>query len=60
MLLSGFIGKEVVVIEKFDGENISFYCDDLYVCSFDMCLYFLWIWVKVEWGCVVYDILFGW
>ncbi|AAF12618.1 MULTISPECIES: RNA ligase family protein [Bacteria] len=58
--LSGFIGKEVVVTEKLDGENTSLYRDDLHARSLDMRPHPSRTWVKAERGRVAHDIPLGW
>lgn len=55
-----FIGKEVVVSIKFDGENTSIYADHLHARSLDSEHHPSRDWVKGLWGTIGYEIPAGW
>lgn len=58
--LDAFVGKEVVVTEKMDGENTSMYCDYIHARSVDGRSHPSRAWVKGFWGGIASDIPEGW
>lgn len=58
--LHGFLGEEVVVTEKLDGENTSLYCDDLHARSLDTRPHPSRNWLKAERGRIAHQIPRGW
>ncbi|MCD0171381.1 RNA ligase family protein [Deinococcus sp. 23YEL01] len=58
--LNGFLGREVVVTEKLDGENTSLYRDDLHARSLDTRPHPSRTWVKAERGRFGHEIPAGW
>ncbi len=55
-----FIGQRVIVHEKFDGENSSFYCDYMHARSLDSPHNVTRDWVKGLWGRVAHNIPPDW
>jgi hypothetical protein len=55
-----FVGKEVVVTEKMDGENTSIYCDHIHARSIDGLGHVSQHWVKNLYGTIRHDIPMGW
>lgn len=58
--LDHFIGKQVVVTEKLDGENTSLYCDHLHARSLDSKHHPSRTWIKRLHGEICGNIPFGW
>lgn len=58
--VSHFIGKEIVVTEKRDGENSSLMCDSVYARSLDSVDHPSRHWLKGLWGSIKFDIPEGW
>lgn len=58
--LKGFLGREVVVTEKLDGENTSLYRGDLHARSLDTRPHPSRTWVKAERGRFGHEIPDGW
>ena len=55
-----FVGKEVVVTEKLDGENTTMYRDHVHARSIDSKHHPSRTWVKAEQGRIQFDIPEGW
>ena len=58
--LSSFIGKEIVVTEKMDGENTSLYSDRMHARSLDSQHNYTRDWVKKMHSVIKHDIPEGW
>ncbi|WP_351226576.1 RNA ligase family protein [Streptomyces sp. NPDC002133] len=58
--LSGFVGREVVVTEKLDGENTTLYADGLHARSLDSAHHPSRAWVKALQGRIGHGIPAGW
>jgi predicted kinase len=58
--LSGFVGREVVVTEKLDGENTTLYADGLHARSLDSAHHPSRAWVKALHGRIAAGIPHGW
>lgn len=58
--LNGFVGHEIVVTEKFDGENTSLYTDRFHARSLDSRHHPSRDWVKSYWGSFKHLIPCGW
>ncbi|MCX4818717.1 AAA family ATPase [Streptomyces sp. NBC_01142] len=58
--LSGFLGREVVVTEKLDGENTTLYADGLHARSLDSAHHPSRAWVKALQGRVGHGVPAGW
>ncbi|GIJ56137.1 RNA ligase family protein [Virgisporangium aurantiacum] len=58
--LSGFVGREVVVTEKLDGENTTMYADGLHARSLDSAHHPSRAWVKALHGRIAAGIPAGW
>jgi hypothetical protein len=58
--ISCFVGSEIVVTEKMDGENCTMYRDHIHARSIDSKSHYSRDWVKNFWNEIRYDIPFGW
>ncbi|MFF3321328.1 RNA ligase family protein [Streptomyces sp. NPDC002889] len=58
--LSGFLGREVVVTEKLDGENTTLYADGLHARSLDSGHHPSRAWIKALHGRIAHGIPDGW
>ncbi|GAB4328293.1 MAG: RNA ligase family protein [Flammeovirgaceae bacterium] len=58
--LSSFLGKEVIITEKMDGENTTFYQDYFHARSLDSTHHPSRDWVKGLWGKIKHLIPTGW
>lgn len=58
--LSEFIGKRVIVTEKMDGENTTFYSDHIHARSVDSRNHPSRNWVKRFWASIAFNIPKGW
>lgn len=58
--LDVFRGKRVIVTEKYDGENTTFYCNDFHARSLDSPHHYSRDWVKQFWSKISYNIPEGW
>ena len=59
-LICHFIGKEIIMSEKMDGENSSLMCDSVYARSLDSVDHLSRHWLKGLWGSIKFDIPEGW
>jgi len=58
--LDAMIGKEVVIMEKLDGENTTLYSDHIHARSIDSDNHESRNWAKNFWSSIAYDIPRGW
>lgn len=58
--LDGFVGRQVVITEKMDGENTTLYCDGLHARSMDSRHHPSRDWIKSFWSQMGYKIPKGW
>lgn len=58
--VGNFVGREVVVTEKMDGENTTMYCDHIHARSIDSGPHPSRDWVKQFWSRIMGDIPEGW
>jgi hypothetical protein len=54
--IEGFVGREVVVTEKMDGENTTMYRDAIHARSLDSGVHPTRYWVRGLWGAIKYEI----
>ncbi len=58
--IDAMVGKEVVIMEKLDGENTTMYCDHIHARSVDSDNHESRTWAKNLWSSFAFDIPKGW